>query len=101
MGEEGVVEWLLTASIEAARKGGVVKESSFEKVIVDTTVMEKAVSYPSDNRVAPRIARQVGRYSHAKQYRQMQAALKGKMMDNYAAIGSREPWVMRCMRCRP
>ncbi|MDR1709388.1 MAG: IS5 family transposase, partial [Candidatus Accumulibacter sp.] len=101
MGEEGV-EWLLTATIEAARKGGVIREKSVEKVIVDTTVMEKAVSYPSDskllersrqhlvrlakrfgielrqnyNRVAPRLARQVGRYAHARQYRRMRAALK-------------------------
>lgn len=41
--EEGG-EWLLTATIEAARKTQVIKASSLEKVIVDTTVMEKAIA---------------------------------------------------------
>lgn len=101
VGEEGV-EWLLTETIEAARRGKVVKAKSFEKIIIDTTVMEKAVAYPTDsrllergrqhlvklagalgiplrqnyNREAPKLAAQVGRYAHAKQYRRMRAALK-------------------------
>ena len=101
IGEKGV-EWLLTETIEAARRGKAVKASSFEKIIVDTTVMEKAVAYPTDsrllergrqhlvklagtlgirlrqnyNRQAPRLAVKVGRYAHAKQFRRMQASLK-------------------------
>lgn len=101
IGEEGV-EWLLTVSIEAARKAKVIKAASVEKVIVDTTVMEKAIAYPTDsrllergrqhlvkladrlgiplrqnyNRQAPRLAGQVGRYAHAKQYKRMRATLK-------------------------
>lgn len=101
IGEEGV-EWLLTATIEAARKAQVIKASSLEKVIVDTTVMEKAIAYPTDsrllergrqhlvkladrlgiklrqnyNRQAPRLAGQVGRYAHAKQYKRMRSTLK-------------------------
>ena len=101
VGEEGV-EGLLTETIAAARRGKVVKARSFEKIIVDTTVMEKAVAYPTDsrllergrqhlvklagtlgislrqnyNREAPRLAAQVGRYAHAKQYRRMKATLK-------------------------
>jgi IS5 family transposase len=101
MGEEGV-EWLLTATLEAARKAQVVKARSFEKLIVDTTVMEKAISPPSDNRllecarqrlvnlagrhgirlrqnynrIAPRLSRQVSGYAHAKQYKRMRGALK-------------------------
>ena len=101
VGEEGV-EWLLTETIEAARRGKVVKKQSFDKIIVDTTVMEKAVAYPTDsrllergrqhlvklattlgihlrqnyNRQAPRLAAQVGRYAHAKQFRRMKASLK-------------------------
>ena len=101
IGEEGV-EWLLTETIEAARRGKVVKVKSFEKIIIDTTVMEKAVAYPTDsrllergrqhlvklagalgialrqnyNREAPRLAAQVGRYAHAKQFRRMKATLK-------------------------
>ena len=101
VGEEGV-EWLLTETIEAARRGKVVKAKSFEKIIIDTTVMEKAVAFPTDsrllergrqhlvklagalgitlrqnyNREAPRLATQVGRYAHAKQFRRMKASLK-------------------------
>ena len=101
VGEEGV-EWLLTETIEAARRGKVVKAKSFGKIIIDTTVMEKAVAYPTDsrllerarqhlvkladtlnitlrqnyNREAPRLAVKVGRYAHAKQYRRMKATLK-------------------------
>lgn len=101
IGEAGV-ERLLTESIDAARRGKVVKEKSFDNVIVDTTVMEKAIAYPTDsqllekgrqhlvklaeslgvglrqnyNREAPRLAAQVARYAHAKQYRRMRAALK-------------------------
>ena len=101
IGEEGV-ERLLIETIAAARRSQVVKARSFEKIIVDTTVMEKAVAYPTDsrllergrqhlvklagtlgislrqnyNREAPRLAAQVGRYAHAKQYRRMKATLK-------------------------
>ena len=101
VGEEGV-EWLLAETIEAARRGKVVKKQSFDKIIIDTTVMEKAVAYPTDsrllergrqhlvklaknlgitlrqnyNREAPRLAIQVGRYAHAKQFRRMKATLK-------------------------
>ena len=101
IGEAGV-ERLLSESIDAARRGKVVKEKSFDRVIVDTTVMEKAIAYPTDsqllekgrqhlirlaeslgiglrqnyNREAPRLAAQVARYAHAKQYRRMRAVLK-------------------------
>ena len=43
IGEEGV-EWLLTETIEAARRSKIVRAKSFEKIIIDTTVMEKAVA---------------------------------------------------------
>ncbi len=101
IGEAGV-ERLLAESIEAARRSKVVKASSFDKVIVDSTIMEKAIAYPTDsqlletgrqhlvklaaslglalrqnyNREAPRMAAQVARYAHAKQYRRMRAVIK-------------------------
>lgn len=53
VGEDGV-ELLLTESIEAARRGKVVKAKSFEKIIIDTTVMEKAMAYPTDSRLLER-----------------------------------------------
>ena len=99
IGEEGV-ETLLALSIDAARGAKVIKKTSCEQVIVDTTVMPKAIAHPTDsrlleksrqhlvkaakahglrlrqnyNRCAPRLAVQVGRYAHAKQYKRMRRA---------------------------
>jgi len=101
IGEEGV-ETLLMASIEAARRGSVIEASSAERVIVDTTVMPKAVAHPTDsqlletsrqhlvkaasehelslrqnyNRVAPQLALQIGRYAHARQFKRMRRAVR-------------------------
>jgi IS5 family transposase len=101
MGEEGV-EVLLQATIEAAHAAGLIKRSSVDKVIVDTTVMPKAIAHPTDsrlleksrqhlvkladdngmelrqnyNREAPRLVLQVGRYAHAKQSNRMNKALR-------------------------
>ena len=101
IGEEGV-EWLLTKTIEVGRKSGAVAERSLEQVAVDTTVMEKAIAHPTDARLleraraqlvdlareagielrqsyarlAPRLAAQVGRYAHAKQFKRMRKALR-------------------------
>ena len=101
IGEEGV-ELLLLATIEAAKKLGMMREASVDQVIVDTTVMPKNVAHPTDsrllersrqhlvkladeyeialrqnyNREAPRLALQVGRYAHAKQFKRMRKSLK-------------------------
>ncbi|WP_037283938.1 IS5 family transposase [Rubellimicrobium mesophilum] len=101
IGEEGA-EWLLTKTIEAGRASGAVSERSLEQVAVDTTVMEKAIAYPTDSRLveraraqlvdlareagielrqsyarlAPRLAAQVGRYAHARQFKRMRKALR-------------------------
>jgi IS5 family transposase len=101
IGEEGV-EVLLAATIQAARAAGLIKRASVNHIIVDTTVMPKAIAHPTGsrlmerarqhlvrfaqkhelelrqnyNREAPRLAAQVGRYAHAKQYKRMQATLK-------------------------
>ena len=101
IGEEGV-EWLLTKTIEAGRAAGVISERSAETVIVDTTVMEKAIAHPTDARLyekarrrlvklaqeaglslrqsyarlAPRLAGQVGRYAHARQFKRMRKGLR-------------------------
>lgn len=101
IGEAGV-ETLLMVTIEAARRGGIVKASSVDRVIVDTTVMPKAIAYPTDsrlleksrqhlvraadehsialrqnyNRTAPRLAAQIGRYAHAKQFKRMKKAVR-------------------------
>ena len=101
LGEAGVEE-LLAETIEAAKRADVIKPSSIKRVIVDTTVMEKAIAHPTDsrllercrehlvaaaarhgiklrqnyNREAPRLAGQIGRYAHAKQYKRMKRALR-------------------------
>ena len=101
LGVDGV-EALLEASISAGKRTGAVRSSSMKTVIVDTTVMPKAVAYPTDsrllersrqylvkaagrcglklrqnyNREAPRLALQVGRYAHAKQFKRMNKALR-------------------------
>ena len=89
-------------SIDAARKIGMMKASSVDCVIVDTTVMPKAIAHPTDsrllekirqylvklanehdivlrqnyNREAPRLATQIGRYAHAKQFKRMKRSLR-------------------------
>ena len=89
-------------SIDAARRLGMMKEASVDRIIVDTTVMPKAIAHPTDsrlleksrvhlvklaadhgiplrqnyNRQAPRLAAQVGRYAHAKQYKRMRKAVR-------------------------
>jgi IS5 family transposase len=94
------VQTPLAANIDAARRGGVVHKSSTQQVIVDTTVMPKAIAHPTDSRlldksrqhrvkaakehglrlrqnysrVAPRLAAQIGRYAHAKQFKRMRRA---------------------------
>lgn len=101
LGEAGVGE-LLAETIEAAKRAKVIKSASLKRVIVDTTVMEKAVAHPTDSRLlercrehlvkaaarhgltlrhnynheAPRLASQISRYVHAKQYKRMRKALR-------------------------
>jgi IS5 family transposase len=101
IGEEGV-EWLLTQTIQAGQRSGAINEDSVKRVAVDTTVMEKNIAYPTDARLyerardqlvalaqeaavelrqsyarlAPRLALQVGRYAHARQFKRMRKALK-------------------------
>ena len=101
IGEEGV-EWLLTQTIEAGRRAGMIDTRSTRDAIVDTTVMEKAIAHPTDTRLSerarlrlvglareagielrqsyarlgPRLARQVGRYAHARQFERMRKGLR-------------------------
>jgi len=101
IGEEGV-EKMLMATIKAGRKLGLLKAASTDRVIVDTTVMPKAVAHPTDSRLlersrrhmvklaednglmlrqnykreAPRVAMEIGWYAHAKQFRRMKRSLR-------------------------
>lgn len=42
------MELLLAETIEVAKRGGLIKRASPERVTVDTTAQEKAVGYPTD-----------------------------------------------------
>ncbi len=101
IGEEGA-EWLLTKTIEAGRASGAVDDDSLKHIAVDTTVMEKNIAHPTDARLyeraraklvdlaregglrlrqtysrkAPRLAAQIGRYAHARQFKRMRKALR-------------------------
>ena len=48
------VEWLLTQTIRAGQKSGMIDEDSTRRVAVDTTVMEKAIAHPTDARLHER-----------------------------------------------
>ena len=101
LGEAGVEE-LLSQTITTAVKLEAVDREALEAVIVDTTVQEKAVAYPTDSRlleVARRkvalearragvalkqsyekegrqLRRRAGGYAHARQFRRLQRVLK-------------------------
>ena len=96
------MEELLAQSIEAAKRASVIKPASIKRVIVDTTVMAKAIAPPTDsalleksrillvkaarqyglslrqnyNRLAPCLVRQVAQYAHARQFKRMRRALR-------------------------
>lgn len=101
LGKKGC-ETLLKATIESAEKSQMVAQKDFKKVIVDSTVQEKNIRFPTDsallekarqqlidlckehalvlrqnyNREAPGLAIKVSRYAHAKQFKRMKKALK-------------------------
>lgn len=101
LGEAGV-EQLLKTTIEAAVSMGAVRKTEFERVIVDTTVQEKAIAFPTDSRLLEvarekivRLAQRAGirlkmthqregktlrrraaGYAHAKQFRRLKRVLR-------------------------
>jgi IS5 family transposase len=101
MGEERLMA-LLQESLAVATRTGAAKPADFRQVIVDTTVQEKAISFPTDAKLMHRarerlvrLAKQHGvalrqsyarvgkpalirhqRYAHAKQFRRAAKALR-------------------------
>ena len=101
LGEEGC-EWLLTQTIQAGLKLKVIKPASLKRVVVDTTVQEKNITFPTDAKLYNKARQQltqvakeqnitlrqtydkacrelmpkIGRYGHAKQYQRMRKAIK-------------------------
>ena len=101
IGEAGVEE-LLKATIDAAVTTKVIRPHEFERVIVDTTVQEKAIAHPVDSRLleiarykviqaakaagialkqtfakeGKELRRKAGGYAHAKQFKRLRRTVK-------------------------
>ena len=101
IGEAGVEE-LLKATIDTAVQSRAIRPAEFERVIVDTTVQEKAIAHPVDSRLleiarakvvqaAKRVGialkqtfvkegkelrRKAGGYAHAKQFKRLRRTVK-------------------------
>ena len=101
IGEEGVEE-LLAKTITVAVEIGLIKPEELKRVVVDSTVMPKAIAHPTDSKLLETsrdklvqvakangialkqtferegkyLTHKAGRYGHAKQYRRMRKAIK-------------------------
>jgi IS5 family transposase len=101
LGEAGVEE-LLKSTLDAAVKMKAVRPSEFERVIVDSTVQEKAIAHPVDSRLleiarhmvvaaakragialkqtfareGKHLRRKAGGYGHAKQFKRLRRTVK-------------------------
>ena len=101
IGEEGL-EQLLKCTIETAVEIKAIKPAELERVIVDTTVQEKAIAHPVDSRLleiarhkvvgaakragialkqtfakeGKELRRKAGGYAHAKQFRRLKKTVK-------------------------
>ena len=101
LGEAGMEE-LRKATMETALDVGAVRKNEFERIIVDSTVQEKAIAHPVDSRLlevarhkvvtaakaagivlkqtfaaeGKTLRRQAGGYAHAKQFKRLRKAVK-------------------------
>lgn len=101
LGEAGMEE-LLAQTIATARVMKAVTARDLDRVIIDSTVQEKAIAFPTDSRLleigrrklvlvsqregmslrqtyereGASLSRQAGRYAHARQFKRMRSAIK-------------------------
>ena len=122
LGEEQIAA-LLQESLSVAHRRGAIESKDLERVVVDTTVQEKAIAHPTDARlthraieklvemakregvelrqsylrVAKRAAIMVGRYTHAHQFKRVRRELKFLRLSPAAL----SPWTQtRCEALR-
>src|SRR5512134_2172968 len=79
IGEAGG-EWLLAQTIEAGVRTGTLKQSSLERVTVDTTVQPKAITYPTDAKLYERCRQRLVRLAKGYGLR---------LRQSYARLGPR------------
>ena len=113
LGEDGMKK-ILQATIQEGLKQGAIKPRELRRVTVDTTTMEKNITYPTDTQNLNKIRQQLvklakkykiilrqsyeklgkreawkaGRYAHAKQFKRMRASIK--KLKNYLGRVVRE-----------
>lgn len=101
LGEAGV-EQLLKSTIETAVRLQAIKKTELQKLIVDSTVQEKAIAHPTDSRLldvardqlaelakklgmtpkqtfereAKQLRRKAGGYAHARQFKRLRSVLR-------------------------
>lgn len=85
MGEEMLVA-LVQESLSVATRTGAAKPSDFSKVIVDTTVQEKAVAFPTDAKPMHRARERLGAWPRSTACRDLALKQPGR--------GNRlRPWI--------
>ena len=65
LGEEQIAA-LLQESLSVAHRTGAIETKDLERIVVDTTVQEKAIAHPSDARLMHRGDREAGRFGQTR-----------------------------------
>src|SRR5205085_4250113 len=67
------MEQLLKESLDTAQRAGALKPAEFKRVIVDTTVQEKAIAFPTDARLYHKARRALVRLARTLQFKLRQS----------------------------
>jgi IS5 family transposase len=90
IGEAGVEE-LLKVTIDTAVATKAIKPLEFERVIVDTTVQEKAIAHPVDSRLLETSPPQGGRHGQALRHR-----LQANLRQRRSTVAAQGWWLRTC-----
>jgi hypothetical protein len=86
IGEEGV-ETLLAVTIEAARAAGLIRKNSVDTVIVDSTVMPKAETYPAQSKLLERSLQHLVNIVLRQNYNRQAPCMTVDFGVNYTQLG--------------